>query len=355
MLLFNLLSLLAVASALVVPPQQDDKSALEKKSDSKVIELALKYEGRQYHADVRLGSEGKLYRPLIDSGSWATWFPDEDQWAFESTSLVNLTTPFSVAYMGSTSASKGYFVKDTLQFDNAKSEGVQFGILENPSQFKQGLLAIARLQGTNYDTVPYHLKTAGQVERTVSSLWYSTLRDTGKLTFGGYDRAKVGSEWTSHYDPLTFKVPVVKVTTNGVDHFPDYGDYPIVVDTGAPNSLLPRAIVEPIAEFYNAKRVGKEYEVSCDPPAGLFQITLGNLTLDIDLKSFVHQAPGKANGICTIGASIAEDRGNVTLIGTTLINEVVTLFDYENGVVSMAKLNDTPEEDLVFLEKGQSI
>lgn len=144
------------------------------------------------------------------------------------------------------------------------------------------------------------------------------------------------------------------MTTNGVGHFPGYGDYPIVVDTGASNSIPPRAIVETLPKFYNAKRVGKEYEVSCDPPAGLFQITLGNLTLDIDLKSFFHQAPGKAEGICTIGASIAEDWGNDTLIGTTLINEVVTLFDYENGVVSMAKLKDTPEEDLVLLEKGYS-
>ncbi|CAN3373382.1 hypothetical protein DIURU_000312 [Diutina rugosa] len=345
MLVFNLCSLLALASALVVPQESD---ALEKRDDPKVVEAILDFEGRQFHPTVKVGSSGETFHPTLDSGSAETWFVNNNDWVHHSTSLVNLTTPFHVGFLGSKKPRTGYYVTDTMYFDNTKTENLQFGLVDewDTTSNKRGLIGLARWTG-KYDTLPFHLKTTGQVERNVASIWYSTKRDTGKLIFGGFDQAKVGSEWTTHSDPKTFKVPVVKVTTGGVDHYPDFGDYPIVVDTGASNSLLPRAIVKPIAEYYNATLVGKEYEVSCNPPEGSFQLTLGSLELDIPLKEFVHQAPGKAEGICTIGASIAEDRGNVTLIGTSLISRVVTLFDYEKGEVSMAKLIDTPEENIV--------
>lgn len=337
---------------MVVP---HDESALEKKATSNVIELDFDIEGGQYRGVVLLGSEGVSYKPIIDSGSWETWFANDNDWTDHSTTLVNLTKPFSVNYVGSGNPATGFFVKDTIEFTNAKSAGFEFGILNNPPWFPQGILAIARLQGSDHDTLPYHLKTTGQVERTVASLYYSKLQNKGELTFGGYDRAKVGSGWTSHADPVTFKVPVVKSHVDGVDYFPEHGDYPIVVDSGAWGSLFPRAVVEPLATSLNLKIDGNQYKGPCGTYEGQFLITLGNLTLEFDKLELVTELTNNGNCVATLGFKGAEYSNNLTLIGTDILNKVVTVFDYENGVVSMAKLNDTPEEDVVFLKEGQSI
>lgn len=156
-----------------------DKSALEKKATSNVIELDFDIEGGQHHGVVLFGSEGVSYKPIIDSGSWETWFANDNDMTDYSTTLVNLTTPFSINYVGSGNPATGIFIKDTIKFTNAKSDGFEFGILNNPPWFPQGILAIARLQGSDHDTLTYHLKMMGQVERTVSSLYYSKLQNKG--------------------------------------------------------------------------------------------------------------------------------------------------------------------------------
>ena len=87
--------------------------------------------------------------------------------------------------------------------------------------------------------------------------------------------------------------------------------------------------------------------MSCDIPDTLFKLGFGNLVLDIPLKDFVR--PHKEGDTACTLAALASDRSssNYTLIGGAILNHVVTLFDYDNGVVSVANYKETDEENIV--------
>ncbi|CAN3372349.1 hypothetical protein DIURU_004527 [Diutina rugosa] len=342
-----LLSLIAVASALVVPAEPLDKRHPERIVTANVNITDQFY----YHMQVKVGSQGHSFNPIPDTGSHESWLPDLDGWASQSTSLKNLTSPFTAGYVSS--SYNGYWVTDTVTFTDGATNKFQFGVVGKEggnfqNNFKEGMLGLSRWSGGDHDTFPYHLKNTGVIDRGVASLYYSTDKQKGKFIFGGYDQAKVASAWSTNSHPTTFKVPLRNVTTNGVTHYPDFGDFPIVVDTGAGYSWIPKAILDPIAQLYNnPKQSGTIWTVSCDIPDTSFQLGFGNLVLDIPLKDFVR--PHKVGDtVCSLGA-VASDRSksNITLIGGAILNQVVTLFDYDNGVISVANYKETDEENIV--------
>ena len=338
-----LLLLIAVASALVVPAEPLDKRHPEGIVTANVNITDQFY----YHMQVKVGSQGHSFNPIPDTGSHESWLPDLDGWASQSTSLKNLTLPFTAGYVSSSYS--GYWVTDSVTLADGTTDGLQFGVVGKAgSIFEQGMIGLSRWSGGDHDTFPYHLKNTGVIDRGVASLYYSTDKQKGKFIFGGYDQAKVASAWSTHSDPTTFKVPLRNVTTNGVTHYPDFGDFPIVVDTGAGHSWIPQAILDPIAQLYNnPQQVQSLYSVSCDIPDTLFQLGFGDLILDIPLKDFVR--PHKEGETCYLGA-IASERtsSNITLIGGAILNQVVTLFDYDNGVISVANYKETDEENIVI-------
>lgn len=342
MSIFNLLQLFVVASALVVPQEASD--SVDKRSNANVISADLTLYSGRYWTTVRVGSQGTPFSLELDSGSGETWVPNNDGWPYQSTSLVNLTTPFDVTYYASLPL-RGYYVKDSFQFDSGTTKDFQFGVVNNSP--RKGLIGLSRWTG-KYKTLPYHLKESGQVKRNVASIYYSAAKDKGKLIFGGYDKAKIDSEWDVHSDPTTYKVPLVKATINGVDHYVEGGPKEIVVDTGAGFSYIPKAIVEPIASLYNAKKQGIMYKIDCQQPEGQFQVTIGNLTFDYLLQDFVYFNEDRT--VCYLGAIASEEYNNLTLIGSALLNRAVTLFDYDNNVVKLAKFKDTTEENIVAEE-----
>lgn len=82
--------LCALATALVVPREPLDLSAMSKRAPLGIIATNIT-KGRffQYFIDVKVGSEGKVHRPLVDTGAGPVWFPNDDDWGHRSTSLVN--------------------------------------------------------------------------------------------------------------------------------------------------------------------------------------------------------------------------------------------------------------------------
>lgn len=303
-----------------------------------------------YLMEVKVGSQGQVFHPIADSGSLVLWLPNDDDWVHHSTSLVNTTEPFSIQYVGSNPAT-GYYVNDTVALAGGKIDKFELGVIEHGAATNQGIVGLSRPMG-KYVPFPIALKNAGTVDHGVASIYYSTTKNKGTLVFGGYDKAKVASPWSSHSDPLTFKVPITNVTTKGKTYYPDHGNFPIVIDTGSGYSWLPKAILSPIASLYkNAHKDESatsparkaKYQVDCDIPDGLFQLGFGDLILDIPLKDFVNQ-DGKT---CYLGAGEAELFNNVTLIGAAVLKQVVTLFDYDKGVVKVAHFKDTDVETLV--------
>ncbi|CAN3376034.1 hypothetical protein DIURU_003191 [Diutina rugosa] len=342
-LLCNVLSLCALAMA--IPFDSLDSSAVDKRATPGVLTTKLSINDIfSYHLEVKVGSEGKVFHPIADSGSLITWLGNDDDWAYHSTSLVNTTQPAYVGYAGTEQAS-GYYVNDTIAFADGGIDNFNFGVIENPPYYKEGIVGLARQSNSKYVPVAHQLKHAGAIDHGVASLYFSVAKDTGKLIFGGYDKAKVGSPWSVHSDPDTFKVPITNVTAQGKTYYPDHGDVPIVVDTGA-YSYLPDAILDPIVALYkNPQKQDTGYKVDCDIPDGSFQLGFGDLILDIKLKEFIN---GHAEGdACHLAARSSERLNNITLLGGGILNHVVILFDYDNGVIKVAQFNDTDDENIV--------
>lgn len=156
----------------------------------------------------------------------------------------------------------------------------------------------------------------------------------------------MGSQWSVHKDPTTYKVPITNVTVGGVTHYPEGGEVRIVTDTGG-TTYLPAAILDPIVALYsNRQQEGNFWVVDCNVRDTLFQLGFGDLVLDIALKDFLlpHQ-PGQAR--CQLAGFISEAANNLTLIGGAILNHVVTIFDYDNGVIKVANFKDTQEENIV--------
>lgn len=346
-LLCNVLLLCALATALVVPAEPVDVvSMMDKRAPQGIVTAELTPQKFKYMMEIKVGSEGKVFRPLADSGSSVAWLPySSDNWTDVSPALTDLHQTFELAYVGS-SKYLGHYVNDTITFADGKIDNFKLGVIKNPPGSKEGVVGLSRQMG-DYSPLPVALKKAGTVDHGVASLYFSAAKQKGKIIFGGYDQAKVASQWSVHSDPKTFKVPITNVTIDGKTHYPDNGDYPIVVDTGAGGSFLPEAIMNPVAELYNNPVAeGAGWNVDCDIPDRLFQLGFGNLILDIPLKDIVnpHTADQKT---CRLSISTIERANKLSLIGGALLNHVVTLFDYDEGVVKVAHFKDTDDEDIV--------
>lgn len=354
MLVFNLLSFVSLATALVIPNEPLDLSSLDKRANDGIVSTPVTQNDFVYFMNVKVGSQGKLFTPLADTGSPITWVPNTDDWAHKSTSLINTTQPFFVAYVG-TVKDYGFMIEDKFSFGDSNIDSFKFGYIDNPKTASWGIIGLSRWEGDHpglpdsirrYDNLPVYLKKQGTINHGIASLYYNPISKEGKFIFGGYDQAKVGSPWSIHKDPTTFKVPLTNVTVGGVTHKPEGGDYPIVVDTGG-SSYLPDAILDPIASLYtNSHRESNMWIVDCNVRDTLFQLGFGDLVLNIPLKDFLFpHGPGQKQ--CQLAAFSSEKTNNLTLIGGAILNHVVTIFDYDNGVIKVANFKDTQEENIV--------
>lgn len=347
MLVFNLLLLCSLAAAVAIPSEPIDLLALDKRAPEGIVvaDLGLN-DNFQYSMAVKVGSEGKLFNPVADTGSVITWFPNDDDWADKSTTLINTTETFSVGYVN-VKPVLGYYVNDTLALADGETKGFKFGVVDSPRANRQGIVGLARKSYT-YVPLPVYMHDSGTIDDAVTSITFSSKQNKGKLVFGGYDQAKVGSAWSVHPDPKQFKVPITNVTVNGTTFTPQGKDAePIVVDTGASGSYIPRLIIEQIASAYkNPRNASHRYYVSCDLPEGLFKLGLGDLVLDIPYKDFVSKHADDAT-TCLLGAAASEDSNNLHLIGGAILQHVVSVFDYTKGEVRIANYVDADHEDFV--------
>lgn len=339
---FNVLLLCALATAMVVPAGPLD---LSKRTSLGIIAGDLtNNDYLKYYVNVTVGSEGEVFRVVADSGSTLFWVSNKNNWTQKSTSFVNSTEVFLNGYISS-SLERGYFANDSLKFSDGSTNTVKLGVIDHSSN-GQGILGLG-LQEDSKVPVATQLKQAGAIDHNVVSMYFNPKRNKGKLIIGGYDQAKVGSPWSVHSNKGQLKVPITNVTVDDKTHYPDHGDYPIVVDTGAGHTYLPQAIVKPIVALFNNPQVsGKYYTVDCNIPDRLFQLGFGNLILDIPLKDIVLPHDDGAT-TCNISLTSAELNENLTLIGGAILDHVVVVFDYDNVEIKVANLKDTDEEDIV--------
>lgn len=338
-LIFNVLLLCALATALVVPAQPLD---LNKRCPQGVLATDISRDDDwTYHIEVKVGSQGKLFRPNLDT-TGAAWFPNDDDWTQLSTLFSKAGKNFGVKFYDGP-RELGDWVRDTVAVDD-KTDTVEFGLIPNPLQKKQGSFTVGR-SFKDLPSIPVQLKNHSVIDHGVASVYYRADKHQGKLILGGYDQAKVDGDWSVHSQIQEYKVPITNVTVDGDTRYPEYGDYPIAVGPGG-KLALPQAIVDPIAGLYhNPQPVDTRYQVDCDVPDGLFQLGVGNLIVDFQLKDFVEQ-PGDGDQ-CYLAVDVAERNGNITRLSGVVLDKLVTVFDYDNDVVKVAHFKDTDDEDIV--------
>lgn len=139
-----------IASGLDIPVKSQSKRGVNNFEVSPAIAptisktVALDEDGADvsYFSTVRIGSQSKAFRVVMDSGSSDLWIPAGDcastacqnhatLAAGDSTTLKISTQPWSIAY-GSGSAS-GFLVQDVLQIAGMQTKSVSFGTASNLS------------------------------------------------------------------------------------------------------------------------------------------------------------------------------------------------------------------------------
>lgn len=341
---FQLLCLLAIAVAL--PVDISNESTLFKRNGNVVGSDVIKPNDK-YLIEVWIGSQGKPLYPIADSGSLEAWLPNTDNWAALSSSLVNLNKEYQTTYANT--AAKGYYAKDKLQIGSSTLDGFIFGVVNNPEDAGSnsgGIFGLGKRRDQGYDTLPYALKAAGKIDKTVASLYYRSSANKGKLIFGGYDEAKVGSSWQSFSSPGQYwQVPIKKMTIDNAD-IASEPDANFIIDSGAEISYFPRPFLDKLAPLFDAERQDNGYYLmSCDQPSDkLFLISVGDVSFDIPFSQFKWEIEGFDD--CYLGAGDSSVFG-MNIFGNTVLSSVYTLFDYDAQEVKLATLTDSDLESIV--------
>ena len=171
-----------MAAALVIPSEPLDLSSLDKRANDGIISTPVIQNSFYYFMDVKIGSEGKVFRPIADTGSPITWMPNTDDWAHKSTTLVNTTEVFPVNYVSSTRYDYGIMVKDSFAFGDGNADGFEFGYIEDASTAPMGVVGLSRWDGDHpnlpdsirhYEILPNYLKRQETIDHSILSVYYN--------------------------------------------------------------------------------------------------------------------------------------------------------------------------------------
>lgn len=341
---FQLLGLCAVTLAL--PIEISSGHALLRR-DANTVGSDIVKPNDKYLLEIKIGSNGEALYPIADSGSLEAWLPNTDDWADLSLSLVNLGIDYQTTYANT--AVKGYYAKDTLEIGSSVLNDFIFGVVNNPQDAgtnSGGVFGLGKRKNLAYDTLPYALKAAGKIDKTVASIYYRNSVNRGKLTFGGYDQAKLGSTWQLFSSPGQYwQLPIEKMTIADAEILSD-DSTKFIIDSGAEISYFPRAFLDKLAPLFNAERQDNGYYLmSCDQPNDkTFLISVGDITFDVPFNQFKWIIEGFDE--CYLGAGDSSVFG-MNIFGNTVLSSVYTLFDYDAQEVKLANLNDVDKEYII--------
>ncbi|KAL8971647.1 MAG: hypothetical protein Q9183_000950, partial [Haloplaca sp. 2 TL-2023] len=310
-----------------------------------------------YIADISLGTPPQNVRLVVDTGSSDMWCNHIHSQLCQSGRCIESGTYDANAsstyeYIGSTfnityapqNYARGDHATETVRIGDIELTKMQFGIGYDSSS-SHAILGLgyhlneARSpfeQFKTYRNMPLQLLDQGHIRSLTYSIWLDDLEtDTGVILFGALDTEKFEGDLQTvpliqnrgQYTAFLVSLTGLKLSGNSFSHgLP----VPLLLDTGAPNSILPRSLTDEIMAALNIK-----YDIpfDCDQikPDKSLEFSFGNVRITVPISEMIMPQGEK----CAFGIVPGGEGGG--LLGDTFLRSAYIVYDLGNNQVHMAQ------------------
>jgi len=356
--------LLAVANgaapALRGGPDADFEEQVEAaagKSESVVIK---DYSNAQYYGEIKIGTPGKKFTVIFDTGSSNLWVPKVHchscgYWFIhggkskydkkKSSSYQVDGGDFHITY-GSGKVKGSFSIDDVTLADDIVVHNQKFAEVENAGGLGMGYTMgkFDGIMGLGFEglalgkahTVFKNAIDQSLVAQPMFSFFLGNNED-GELTFGGYDDSKFTGEitWVKLSEPKYWKIDIENIQVGSYSSGVTNG----IMDSGTSLITGPKHEITKIAKLVGAKRnlVG-QYTIPCNKVDDIPD-------LEFNINGRAWPVPGKelvlqAAGVCVF-ALMGMDlkNGPAWILGDVFMRQYYTIFDYGSERVGFATPN----------------
>uniref|UniRef100_A0A060TBN3 ARAD1B09614p n=1 Tax=Blastobotrys adeninivorans TaxID=409370 RepID=A0A060TBN3_BLAAD len=360
------LGLITVASAAAIGPGIASLDGVENDGFIKVaikhrqspnlakreLEMPLDKDSVAYYADIELGSPEQKVSVSLDTGSSDLWVysgqtQDGGYSETSSSSSKNLSEPFSISY--AIGSAKGYYVTDTVGFDNAHIDDFQFAVVNSRTSgtSADGILGLGLVSNEatdkTYDNFPKRLVDEGVIKKNMYSLYLDDIESSsGSILFGAIDKAKYKGELGSI--PLTSDTQFrVNFTVNGTTTSG-------VLDCGSTLMYLPDDAVSAIANKLGAQWDNDRgaYFLSNRPSDSLV-FDFDGTQVSVPTQEYIldsHTVFPGASLPYVLGVLPTSQSSGMVILGDTFLRSAYVVFDLDYRKVSIAQASYRSNTDI---------
>ncbi|KAK5787783.1 hypothetical protein VI817_010280 [Penicillium citrinum] len=367
--------------------KEDISHQITKRSDFLNINLTDKVSDfYAYYANFTFGSPPQTFKAYLQTYGNGCWLMSADNWECQlykdpsscdgyggynqstSTTAKKLDEKFS--YDDNGVITNGDFVTDVLTIGGVKVDNMKMGIVGG-NAVTSNTLSLG-YGNTSSTSLTQALVDAGAINSPAFSLWSES------VLFGGVNKAKYNG--SLHTFPIVNGSDLSKALRINMDGISINGtsaassEFPIdaVFDNRIAMTYAPKAIVEALTSHFSNVSVPDELgqvNFSCSSVSenATIEFKFGDLELQFYLDEFIgHQsdmldAGGYSTEDDTCFFTIAENvdkdlqkQGSIVL-GTNFMSLIYSVFDLENGEVSLAKRNSfIVPDDIVEIKSGKN-
>ncbi|KAA8899430.1 hypothetical protein TRICI_006344 [Trichomonascus ciferrii] len=390
-------------------------TGLQKRADKKTVQAELDNQYNHYTMEIEIGTPGQKQYVLLDTGSSDLWvigkgnkycasneteqemaeqgltFIDckEDSGTFDkekSKSYKSNGTDFFISY-GDTTYAEGELASDVVKIGDTKLEKAIFAVADTtnstPGVFGIGYPANEATvidvntgevdESKEYSNFPVMLKEEGITESVAYSLWLNDPDSKeGNILFGGVDHKK--------YEGKLGKVPFINLQTRYFENPTEFyvmlsnlgfkgdkdGDttnimsnnFPVLLDSGTTDCILPEDVVDLVAQALGAKYIEEEeaYFRECDDSDKLGYLEFDFSGVKIQVPSSEMLLPVRdyddkklkldtGKPVCMVAMTPAA-RSETLILGDSFLRSAYVVYDLENYEAAMApvKFNQTDSD-----------
>lgn len=347
-------------------PNKVKSEFLEKLSAPSVTVTNKEY---WYSVALSLGTPAQEFNVLLDTGSSDLWVYasndttdcHDDYCAFtgtfnadKSSTYKYMNDDFSIQYVSGSSV--GNWGTDDLSIGGVKLTDFQFAAAASAGG-GQGVLGVS-LKGSEsvppakqYDNFPLKLKSEGFVDRAVFSLYLDDLTaSTGKILFGGVDKAKYEDELAvlDLSSSSAFQVAYSDISIGGQS----YGGGNAVLDSGTSYTYIPDESFQQIAQDLGLQDTNQNTGLPYIDCGSNDDVTFSFAGKDIVVPSSQMVIPlstllqDDSQTQCVFGIQSASTTQDYVLFGDTFLRAAYVVYDIDEEKIGIAQAKYTSESDI---------
>lgn len=325
----------------------------------------LDFTGVRYFLDYDIG--GQTQSSILDTGSSDTWTFSNKAWdhGFDPSESKDYTwdsDDFEAAYGDGSNRVSGTWAKDTVSVGGATVEQYDFAYLNQTMQNfpdNRGIFGIgpesAQSKDETYPSYPHRLKQAGAIDSNSFSIFDSSEDHTdATLILGGIDEAKYdGPLYTLKFDTRNYLLKQyysIDFSFQGTKYAGG------VLDTGTPFVLLPKDVIDPIAEKYGAEWNDQQGAYIRDSPSD------NKDPLTFDLGGIPVVVPGEDlfveyEGLYLFALSphLSTPQLELNIIGDPILRQLYLYFNLEDNEVAFSNVTITDESKVTAISDTGSL